>query len=71
MGISYKRLFKLLIDRGLKRKDLQEAIGISSATVTKLSNNECVRLERLIKICSYLGVTFDEIMEIVPGENIE
>ena len=71
MGISYKRLFKLLIDRGLKRKDLQEAIGICSATVTKLSNNECVRLEILIKICSYLGVTFDEIMEIVPGENIE
>lgn len=71
MGISYKRLFKLLIDRGLKRKDIQEAIEISCATVTKLSNNECVRLEILIKICSYLGVTFDEIMEIVPGENVE
>ena len=55
MSISYKKLFKLLIDRGLKRKDLQEAIGISSATVTKLSNNEC---------------TFDSIMEVVPDENV-
>ena len=70
MSISYKKLFKLLIDRGLKRKDLQEAIGISSATVTKLSNNECVRLEILMKICVYLGVTFDSIMEVVPDENV-
>lgn len=67
MRISYKKLFKLLIDRGLKKKDLQNAIGISSATMTKLSNNEFVRLEILVKTCAYLDVTFDEIMEIESG----
>jgi DNA-binding Xre family transcriptional regulator len=65
MGVSYNKLFKLLIDRGMKKKDLQERAGISSASVTKLAKNECVRIEVLIKICNALEVDFGDIMCIV------
>lgn len=43
MNVSYNKLFKLLIDRGMKKKDLQKKAGISSASVSKLAKNECVR----------------------------
>jgi DNA-binding Xre family transcriptional regulator len=65
MGVSYNKLFKLLIDRGMKKKDLQERAGISSASITKLAKNECVRMEVLIKICKALEVDFGDIMCIV------
>ena len=42
MGVSYKKLFKLLIDRNMKKKDLQEAAGLSPASITKLAKNEIV-----------------------------
>ena len=42
MNVSYNKLFKLLIDRGMKKKDLQKKAGISSASVSKLAKNECV-----------------------------
>ena len=45
MGVSYKKLFKLLIDRGMKKKDLQEAADLSPAAVTKLAKDEYVRLD--------------------------
>lgn len=70
MGVSYKKLFKLLIDRGMKKKDLQEQAKISSASVSKLAKNECVRLEVLIKICIALGVDFGDIMEVVPAPSL-
>lgn len=65
MHVSYNRLFKLLIDRGMKKQDLQKMAGISSASVTKLTKNECVRMEALIKKCLELDVDFGDIMEIV------
>lgn len=67
MGISYKKLFKLLIDRGMKKKDLQEKAQISSASVSKLAKNECVRLEVLVKVCMALDVDFGDIMEVIPA----
>ncbi|MGI6725510.1 MAG: helix-turn-helix domain-containing protein [Christensenellales bacterium] len=67
MGVSYNKLFKLLIDRGMKKKDLQEKAKISSASVSKLAKNECVRLEVLIKVCIALGVDFGDIMEVVSN----
>ena len=68
MGVSYKKLFKLLIDRNMKKKDLQEAAGLSPASITKLAKNEIVRLDVLVKVCAALNVDFGDIIEFVPGE---
>ena len=69
MGVSYKKLFKLLIDRNMKKKDLQQAAGISPASVAKLAKDEYVSLEVLVKICSALNVAFGDIMECVCNEH--
>ena len=66
-AVSYKRLWKLLIDRDMKKKDLQAAAGISPSSVSKLSKNEYVSMEVLIKVCSALKVNIEEITEIVPN----
>lgn len=68
MGVSYNKLFKLLIDKKMKKKDLQEQAKLSPASVTKLAKNEYVRLEVLVKICAALNVDFGDIMEFVPDE---
>lgn len=67
MGISYKKLWKLLIDRDLKKKDLATLAGISSASVTKLGKNENVNTEILEKICLALNCDISDIMEITDG----
>ena len=66
MKISYKPLWKLLIDRDMKKKDLCAKAGISSASVTKMGKNGHVTTEVLVKICSALDCTMDDIMEIAP-----
>ena len=66
MAVSYKRLWKLLIDKDMKKKDLCVKAGISSASVTKMGKNGHVTTEVLVKICTALECTMDEIMEIVP-----
>ena len=68
MGVSYKKLFKLLIDHNIKKKDLQEAAGLSPASITKLAKNEIVRLDVLVKVCAALEVDFGDIMEYIPEE---
>jgi len=67
MGVSYKKLFKLLIDRNMKKKDLQETAGLGPASIAKLVKNEIVRLDVLVKVCAALEVDFGDIMEFVPG----
>lgn len=67
MTVSYKKLWKLLIDRGMKKKDLQTAAGISTSSVSKLSKNEYVSMDVLVKVCTALGVDFKDIMELVPS----
>lgn len=69
MGVSYNKLFKLMIDRNMKKKDLQEAAGLSPASVTKLAKNEYVRLEVLVKVCRALNVDIGDIMEIIPEKD--
>lgn len=64
MGVSYKKLFKLLIDRDLKKKDLQEMTGLSSASITKMAKNENVNMEVVVKVCEALQVDVGDIMEI-------
>ena len=66
MRVSYKKLWKLLIDRDIKKKDLQLASGLSSITIAKLSNHESVSMEVLIKVCATLGVDFRDITELIP-----
>lgn len=66
MRVSYKKLWKLLIDRDMKKKDLQLASGLSSTTIAKLSNHENVSMDVLIKVCATLGVGFGDIMELIP-----
>ena len=56
MDVSYNKLFKLLIDKSMKKTDLRLATGISPNTLTKLSNNEYVSMEVLVKICRVLGL---------------
>ena len=65
MSISYKKLWKLLIDRDMKKKDLREAAGISTASMAKLGKNENVNTEILVKICKALKCDISDIMEIV------
>jgi len=68
MAISYKKLWKLLIDRALKKKDLPSLAGISSASVTKLGKNENVNTETLEKICRALNCDISDIMEMSEDE---
>ena len=65
MGVSYKKLFKLLIDRNMKKKDLQQLAGLSPASVTKLAKDEYVSMEVIVKVGSALQVDVGDIMEVV------
>lgn len=71
MKISYKKLWKLLIDRDMKKKQLAEAAGISSASIAKLGRNENVNTDILLKICIALNSDISDIMEVVPDEDTE
>lgn len=65
MAISYKKLWKLLIDRDLKKKDLRELAGISPSTIAKLGRNENVNTEVLVKVCKALECDICDVMEII------
>ena len=67
MAISYKKLWKLLIDRDMKKTDLRKLAGISSSSLAKLGKDENVTTEVLVKICTALNCDTSDIMEIVPG----
>ncbi|MBD5155899.1 MAG: helix-turn-helix transcriptional regulator [Oscillibacter sp.] len=67
-NISYKKLWKLLIDKNLKKKDLQEMAGISSSSIAKLGRNENVNTEIINKICNALNCDTSDIMEMESEE---
>ena len=67
MEVSYKKLWKLLIDKDMKKKDLQQAAGVSSALIAKMGRNENVSTDSLVKICTALKCDIGDIMEIVPS----
>jgi len=67
--ISYKRLWKLLIDKEIKKCELMRMAGLSNFTLNKLNHNENVNAETLAKICKVLECSFDDIMEIVEVEH--
>ena len=64
--VSFKKLFKLLIDREMKKSELAATANLSANTIAKLAKNENVSLDVLIRICTALNVDFGDIMELVP-----
>jgi len=69
MTVSYKKLWKLLIDKDMKKKDLREAAGISTSSMAKLGKNENVTTDVLVKICKALKCDISDIMEITNDED--
>ncbi len=69
MAVSYKKLWKLLIDKNMKKKDLRSASGISTTTLAKLGKDENVSTEILSKICTALNCDVGDIMEMVPDDS--
>ena len=67
MKVSYKRLWKLLIDKNMKKKDLEKVAHISTYTINKLNRGDNVNTDTLVKICSALNCSIEDIMEVIPG----
>lgn len=67
MDVSYKRLWKLLIDKDMTKKNLAEKAGLSQYAINKLNRNDNVTVETLVKVCRALDCTVDDIMEILPA----
>lgn len=65
MALSYKKLWKLLIDKDMKKEDLRVAAGLTSTAIAKLGRNEDVSTKVLLKICNVLDCDIADIMEIV------
>lgn len=71
MAISYKKLWKLLIDKDMTAVDLRQATGIAPNTMTKLRRDEEVSLSVLVKICTVLNANIGDIMDLVPDSKAE
>ncbi|MDR2047207.1 MAG: helix-turn-helix transcriptional regulator [Clostridiales bacterium] len=67
--VGYKNLWKLLIDKDIKKRDLLKVTGISPATLTKLNKGENLNTDILVRICNALKCTSSDIMKIVPDDN--
>lgn len=68
MAVSYKKLFKILIDRDMKKKEFRDFVGISYSTMSKLEKGENTTVEVLEKICLKLSCGINDIMEILPDD---
>ncbi len=71
MAVSYKKLWKLLIDRDMKKKDLCLLAGISTASVTKMGKGGTVNMAVIEKICTAMNCDVGDIMEIVEDSDME
>ena len=71
MAVSYKKLWKLLIDKGMTKTELIKAAKISTNAMAKMGKNEDVRVEVLVKICGALKCTMDDIMDVIPSNQNE
>ncbi len=65
MGVSYKGLWKLLIDKDMNKSQMREAVGISTSTLSKLTRDEYVSLDVLVRICTYLECQISDICEVI------
>lgn len=66
MAVTYKKLWHILLDRNMKKKDFQKAAGLTGYAMNKLSRDEAVTTDILAKICRSLNCTVDDIMEVLP-----
>jgi DNA-binding Xre family transcriptional regulator len=71
MKISYNKLWHILIDKNMKRRDLKQISGVSTASIAKLGRGENIQTDVLLKICRALDVGITDIMETVEDENEE
>ena len=69
MSVSYKKLWKLLIDKDMTKMDLREAIGVSTATIARMSKDWPVSTEVLLRICSALKCNVGDIMDVVFSDD--
>ena len=65
MSVTYTKLWKLLLDKKMKRTDLKDIAGISSSTLAKLGKDEYVSLESIEKICYALGCNIDQVVDVI------
>ena len=70
MAVSYKKLFKILIDRDMKKKEFRDFVGISYSTMSKLEKGENTTVEVLEKICLKLGCNIGDIVEFVDESKL-
>ncbi len=68
MAVSYSKLWKMLIDKKMKKKDLQASANLTQYVMRKLGNDEAVTTDTLAKICRALNCTVDDIMEVLPED---
>lgn len=70
MKVSYNKLFKMLIDKEMKKTECAKEVGISANTLAKLSKNETVSMDVIIRICRALDCSVDDIMDILPKTRV-
>ena len=68
MAANFNKLFKLLIDKGMKKGELAKISGVSDSSIAKLGRGENVNVDILVKICRALDCTMDDIMEVLPEQ---
>ena len=68
MKVCYNNLFKLLIDKKMKKTDLAREAGLTPATLARLSKDEIVSMETIIKICECLNCRIEDVVELVPDD---
>lgn len=68
MQVCYNKLWKLLIDKKMKKKELAKAAGISNSLIAKLGKNENVTVDVLVRICSALDCKIEDILELIPED---
>jgi DNA-binding Xre family transcriptional regulator len=71
MDVSYNKLWKLLIDRNMKKREIQESAKLSASTMSKLNKGLNIQTDVLVRICRVLECDFADIMEILPPSNKE
>ena len=71
MALTYKKLWKLLIDRDMTRSDLHDMTGVSAATLAKMTKGKCISSSVIDRICTSLKCDVGDIMEVVPDKHTE
>ena len=71
MAVTYKKLFHLLIDKGMSNAELMEQTGFSANVITRLKRNNYISLDSIEKMCSVLNCGVDDILEFIPANTEE